>query len=608
MSRQGHLIKPVTIIMLTWNGIEYTRECLRTLKAHTPIGENCQVFVVDNGSTDGTIEFLESLDWITLFKNGRNLGYAGGNNVGIRAAPPDNDLVLLNNDLVFIQDDWLQGMQTVAYSAPDVGIVGCRLLMPNGLLLHAGTYMPTDSFIGQQIGSNEKEINQYNADREVEGVVFACVYIKRQVVDTVGELDEDYFSRFEDTDYCLKAQQRGFKTMCAGGVTVIHHENAAMKVNVSDFDRTHGNSRRTFIRKWKHHFRRNFETTAFWHCSPNIAAEWATFSRQLVLYLDDLNVDIRLQRLFNFDEWDGRRDYFKIALMRQRPRGGRMPQIVFGPAETFTERSGPYRIGYTMVETDALSESAARCANQMDEIWVTSEFSRRAILNSDVQRPVRVMPLGIDPDYFNPRIKAFRPTRRYTFLTLAGQERWPVEALIRAYSEVFSAQDDVFLLIWVIESRIDLQKRIAALASPENEPPVGLVYARRLPGYQWGAFYRSADCFVLPTRGEGWGMPMLQAMACGLPVIATDWGGHTDYMTANISYPLRVEKLVPASRGAGQWAEPDSAHLRELLRYVYEHRQEAQQRGLAASAAVLAHWTWRNAAQRIKNRLLEIRV
>jgi GT2 family glycosyltransferase len=608
MNREMSLSRPVTIIMLTWNGLEYTRECLRTLKAHTPIGDSCQVFVVDNGSTDGTAEFLEGLEWITLFRNGRNLGFAGGNNVGIRAAPPKNDLVLINNDLVFVQDDWLQRMQAVAHSAPDVGIVGCRLIMPNGLLLHAGTYMPTNSFIGQQIGSNEKEIDQYNADREVEGVVFACVYIRRETLAKVGLLDEAYTSYFEDTDYCLKAQQKGFKTICAGRVTVIHHENVSHKVNVYDFSGTRAASRRTFIRRWKHHFRRDLGPTVFWHCSPRTTAEYATYSRQLVLFLDDQDVDIRLQRLYAFDEWDGRRDNFKMTMMRHRPRGGRMPHIVFGPAETFVERSGDYTIGYTMTETDALPEPCAKHANQIDEVWVTSEFSRRALLNSGVQRPVRVMPLGIDPDYFNPRIRAFRPTQRYTFLSLTGHTRWPIDVLLRAYCETFSAQDDVLLLVLMMGSRADLPRRIKALGLPKDAPPVGLLHAQRLPGYQLGALYRSTDCFVLPTRGEGWGTPILQAMACGLPVIATDWGGHTDYMSARVSYPLRVATLTPAGSGAGRWAEPDGEHLRELLWHVYGHREEAQQRGLAAAETILSHWTWRHAAQRIKDRLLEIKI
>ena len=85
-------------------------------------------------------------------------------------------------------------------------------------------------------------------------------------------------------------------------------------------------------------------------------------------------------------------------------------------------------------------------------------------------------------------------------------------------------------------------------------------------------------------------------MACGLPVIATGQGGQADYFCAEIGYPLRVT----------DGGEPDSIHLQELLRYVYEHRQEARQKGLAASEAILAAWTWRHAAQRIKNRLIEI--
>ena len=595
MNPQTSLKKPITIIMLTWNGLEYTRECLRTLQARTPLGGDCRVFVVDNGSTDGTIEFLETLDWITLIKNGRNLGYAGGNNVGMRAAPPESDLVLINNDMVFIQDGWLQLMQAAAHSAPDVGIVGCRLLMPNGLLLHAGTYMPTDSFIGQQIGSNEKDINQYNTNREVEGVVFACAYIRRELIDQIGLLDEAYSSYFEDTDYCLQARKQGYKTLCAGQVTVVHHENVSHKVNVYDFSGTRAASRRTFIRKWGHHFRRNFETALFWHCSPKTTSEYAALSRQVVLHLDDLDVDVRLKRLFAFDKWDGRRDNFKMTLMRHRPRGGRVPQIVFGPLETFTGRREAYCIGYTLVEGRALPEAWIKRANQMDEIWVASEFGRQVMLSNGVQRPVRVMPLGVDPDYFNPRIKAFRPTRRYTFLS-PGNERCSVETLLRAYSETFSAQDDVLLLLQVSASEAELQEKIAAMNLPHDAPPLGLLHVHRLPGYQLGALYRSADCFVLPSRGRGWSRSILHAMACGLPVIATGQGGQADYFCAEIGYPLRVT----------DGGEPDSIHLQELLRYVYEHRQEARQKGLAASEAILAAWTWRHAAQRIKNRLIEI--
>ena len=94
----------------------------------------------------------------------------------------------------------------MAYSAPDIGVVGCRLVRPDGMLQHVGTYLPLDSFAGEQIGACERDIDQFPGNNEVEGVVFACVYLKRETLNTVGLLDEDYFSYFEDTDYCFRVK------------------------------------------------------------------------------------------------------------------------------------------------------------------------------------------------------------------------------------------------------------------------------------------------------------------------------------------------------------------------------------------------------------------
>ena len=161
---------------------------------------------------------------------GKNLGFVRGNNVGIRATPV-GDILLLNNDIVIRQLGWLEELHRVAYSADDIGIVGCRMILPDGRLLHAGAYMPLDTFWGQQIGSLEKDVNQYGYDRDVQGVIGACMYIKRAVLDTIGPLNEAFFSYFEDTDYCLQAAEAGFRTVCAGGVTLVHHENVSTQMN-----------------------------------------------------------------------------------------------------------------------------------------------------------------------------------------------------------------------------------------------------------------------------------------------------------------------------------------------------------------------------------------
>ena len=103
-------------------------------------------------------------------------------------------------------------------------------------------------------------------------------------------------------------------------------------------------------------------------------------------------------------------------------------------------------------------------------------------------------------------------------------------------------------------------------------------------------------------------MPLMEAMACGLPSIATDWGAHTEFVHDGIAYPLRSRGLVPADARAPyykgfRWSDPDPEHLAQLFRHVVEHRDEASAKGLRAAAEMAAKWTWHHAALRIAERL-----
>ncbi len=220
----------VCIIILNWNGWKDTLECLASLeKLDYP---NYEVVVVDNGSTDGSESRIrKAYRYITLLQTGKNLGFAGGNNTGIRYALSRHDfdyVWLLNNDTV-VEPDALKHMVRRMQERPDAGICGSTLLYyydkSRVQALGGATY---NKWLGtsRHIGAFQKTsapIDQVKVEARMKYVIGASMLVSKPFLEEVGLMSEDYFLYFEDLDWATRAADR-YSLAYAAESIVFHKE------------------------------------------------------------------------------------------------------------------------------------------------------------------------------------------------------------------------------------------------------------------------------------------------------------------------------------------------------------------------------------------------
>lgn len=602
----------IAIVILTWNGLKYTRRCLESLNLSS-MPAWVEVIVVDNGSSDGTVEFLRKINGIRLIENKKNLGYSRAVNMGIRAAKEDADIVLLNNDVELIESNWLDRLSEIAFAKKNLGIIGVKIVQDAGTLQHCGAYLPLDTYWGQQIAGGEVDIGQYAGLFECESVVFACVYIKRTVINSIGLLSEDFFAYFEDTDFCMRARRSGINVAMCGDIRVRHTESSSTKENGVSHNDIFLSSQQIFKDKWGSILaKERYALSVDWHSIINFPSGYAASSRSFVESLDSQGVSVAYKYIygpgtvFPVDEPE-HSDSYIVNMVRSRSFGKSLVQVVYAQGDVFERNTGQYKIGFTMLEVDGLPKEWVRQANLMDEVWVPSSFNKETFLDSGVKVPITVVPLGVHPAYFSNNILGKKVDNCFTFLSIFewGERKAP-DLLLRAFSDEFNSNEAVSLLCKVnnFDPSINVKDHISGLNLRKNGGRIVLAENQILQRYELGVLYRSADCFVLPTRGEGWGMPILEAMACGLPVIATNWSSQADFMNESNSFPLDVESLIPAVAKCPyyqgfRWAQPSYEHLRYLMRWVFEHQDEARVIGLNAAKDAALRWTWQHSTQKM---------
>lgn len=215
----------VAIVVVAYNNLQYTKITLESVLKYTTVPY--ALFLVNNGSEDGTKEYFETLSKdnpknIYVIESDTNLGFAGGNNAALKVIQEDpsfTHVLLLNNDTI-VTENYLEKMLLVMNVEPNIGLVGPVSNNVGGVQMLRGIKVAPENV---QIFARELSKVHGNKCFEAGLLVGFCLLIKREVLDNVGLLDEDFGKgMWEDNDYCLRARIKGYLAYCALGAFVFH--------------------------------------------------------------------------------------------------------------------------------------------------------------------------------------------------------------------------------------------------------------------------------------------------------------------------------------------------------------------------------------------------
>lgn len=233
-----------SIIIVTHNRLDLTKQCVESIRKHTP--EEHELILVDNASSDGTLEYIHAQPDVTVLFNSDNLGFAKGCNQGIGKSTGDN-VLFLNNDTV-VTENWLGSMLRTLYSGEETGMVGPVSNFCSGPQQIPVTYGDLDG-----LDNFAKELSRRHAGqfRRFNRLVGFCLLVKRKVLDDIGLFDERYgIGTCEDDDLCLRAAKKGYALMIALDSFVHHVGHATFRDTGVDMMRLIEENKRKAADKW----------------------------------------------------------------------------------------------------------------------------------------------------------------------------------------------------------------------------------------------------------------------------------------------------------------------------------------------------------------------
>lgn len=252
----------ISVIIVSWNAKNYLRECLEALYTRTTT-QDFDVWVLDNDSSDGSPDMVATeFPQVRLVRTGENLGFAKANNLGIRQSE-GRYLALVNSDAI-VHQNCLDQLLAFMEQRPDIGLCGPRIVHADGSLQHSCMLAPTpktlfiralalDTIFPQsaRLGSDLMRFWPHDAEKKVDALVGCFWFARREAVDQVGLLDEDFWFYAEDVDWCKRFRDHGWPVVFTPVATTTHYgggstANAPVRYYVQ--------MKRSELRYWSKHY------------------------------------------------------------------------------------------------------------------------------------------------------------------------------------------------------------------------------------------------------------------------------------------------------------------------------------------------------------------
>ena len=288
-----------------------------------------------------------------------------------------------------------------------------------------------------------------------------------------------------------------------------------------------------------------------------------------------------------------------------------------GPGDAILKHFKGQKIAYTMYEASALPSGWRDGLNAADRVFTPSVWGRDVMSANGVDpQKIKVVPGGVDADAYNfwgPKLEL--PNVPFKFLMVGKYEvRKGYDEALRAFKDVFGDDPNVMLLLkatsFVDNDAVQqMQAKIAEIGIPQAKLVDGAIQTHLM-----ASLYRSCDCLIYPSRGEGWGLPLIEAMASGLPVLTTNVSGHSEFLKgfegrfgelkADLEPLVALDhtKWYQYDDGPGDWYVPDYAALKTGLKKAHQRKICPDPKALALD--VMHQYSWDSAAQRFLGTLL----